>query len=151
MVLVNSDISDADVKEHPEWMCDSGSMEFNLNVDNVHENCALNLAIRSELFGPAFGGSLNSYKTQIGANVAYLWKGDDLIGMFPTPISFKKNIDYVIEFGAVDVDENETDVFLKINGETMFNVFDKNNPYFSEIVAIALINYDYLSELLQVF
>lgn len=26
-------ISDTDVKEHPEWMCDSGSMEFNLKIN----------------------------------------------------------------------------------------------------------------------
>lgn len=69
------------------------------------------------------------YSFRIGAGgVVEVYKETASLGTGSFGVAFEQGKDYVLEIGAVDINENSTNLFVKINNKTVVSLFDNDSP-----------------------
>ena len=105
------------------------SLEMNLNFSYFPTSgSAFYVAMRTTGYGRANSAVVGGYSFGLGNGTLYISKnGVSFLGIiYFTPLAL--DVDHVIEYGIVDIDENTTYLFAKINGVTIASVYDANEP-----------------------
>lgn len=105
------------------------SLEFNLNVDTFPSSLsALHIAFRAQGYARADSGSIGGYSFMFGKTFIYIFKkGVGIIGS--AGHTFEDNTTYTVELGMVDLNEEQTMIFINIDGVSLGTFIDGDNPH----------------------
>ena len=109
----------------------SFSLETNVSFKSFVWPANFYIGVRAESFDRVMSSNLNrkGYSFRINAGgVVEIYKETDSLGSASSGIAFETGKNYVLEIGAVDINEHSTNLFVKINNKVVLSVFDNDNP-----------------------
>lgn len=104
------------------------SFEFNLNFEELAAaGAGLHINLRAKEYARANSSQCGGYGITISPTHFFVFK----VGkkhLATVYYDFKLGVDYNVEFGTVDINENQTMIFVNVDGQTVYSYIDNETP-----------------------